>query len=342
MSRDTPKYSRKKKTFQHELEKNTDMDESDTHQLAGATQTTYNQLQCYVRLFDSDDSPVVVPHLDLVRKIAPAQALFIMSDRHARAANKELATRLAKLPRELRDMVYTHLWTQQSHSCLDEDGVLERDSRQQFLTGCKRLLFRPLHHRCSSPPCSCLRSLPHFVDRNYIGVQIAREALEQFKYVVHTDGYWKRTLTIQVPKTEAVVHTDIFHAGITMENVLPNVQIDFHLSNWIDCASGEGEEIGKEAVPWWKDARSLNSAANALRALSSQDFTCIECESKDTPPRELRLFFDSEGVWEDQVSYMKTLGPAFRGLHEKGFSTCFQYMDEILHMYFILEADAWN
>jgi hypothetical protein len=139
------------------------------------------------------------------------------------------------------------------------------------------------------------------------------------------------------------VHADIFHAGITMENVLPNVQINFHLSNWIGYASGEGEEIGREAVPWWKDAISLNSAVNALRSLASQDFTCTERERKDTPARELCLFFDSEGVClEDQASYMKTLGPAFRRLHEKGFSTCFFYTDEILQMYFTLEEDAWN
>jgi hypothetical protein len=88
----------------------TNIDDLYVQQLAKATQTTHDQLQHYVRLFDADNSPVVISQVDLEKKIPPAKTLFLVLDRHARVANKELATRLTKLPRKLRDMVYTNLW----------------------------------------------------------------------------------------------------------------------------------------------------------------------------------------------------------------------------------------
>jgi hypothetical protein len=112
------------------------------------------------------------------------------------------------------------------------------------------------------------------------------------------------------------VHADIFHAGITIDSVFPNVHIGFEFS---DRCLAVDEEPRKEAVPWLEDARLREKAVDALRSPSIQNSTCTGSESGDNPMRKLFMILDGETVClEDQVSYMETFGPAFRELHEKG------------------------
>ena len=83
--RDTPNL--RKTISQKEIVHITDMGTFYIHQLAGATQITYDQLQHYVRLLDENFSSAGASQSGNGKKIAPTETLFLLLDRHTRAAN---------------------------------------------------------------------------------------------------------------------------------------------------------------------------------------------------------------------------------------------------------------
>jgi hypothetical protein len=281
-----------------------DMDSLYIHQLAEATQTTYDQLQHYVRLFDADSSLTEIPQHGIGKNIAPAEALFLSLDRYARAAIKELATRLAKLLRELRDMVYSNLSNkhQSSHT----------HPMYRTLDGFADLQLSKVHG-CSGPPCSCLKKFPHFIDSNFVGNQVAVETLEHLKVVILTAGFRSSSIYVPGHKIEAFVHADIFHVGITMDSVLSGINVVFDTGDWYPFGKNEEDPIPSEKVGNW------NKAADGLRSITHHESTFTQPEDGDKRPRMVTLELDDEMSLEELSNLVGTFGPAFKELHKKGF-----------------------
>lgn len=52
-----------------------------------------------------------------------------------------------------------------------------RNGTTSFEFALKNRSLKLLNTACSGPPCHCLRGLPHYIDLNYVGKDMAREVL---------------------------------------------------------------------------------------------------------------------------------------------------------------------
>jgi hypothetical protein len=105
-----------------------------------------------------------------------------------------------QLPRELRDFIYSHLWTSEVVRALNYPNHI----------GSTNLTYGSLHNDPNGQNCLCERpnSIPPFAQTKFVGHEFAREAVE---WLYNTCPF-TLTSSLHIPK---FVLQDAFHMGMT-------------------------------------------------------------------------------------------------------------------------------
>jgi hypothetical protein len=105
-----------------------------------------------------------------------------------------------QLPRELRDFIYSHLWTPEVVKALNYQDHLATTN----------VLYGILHNDPDRQICHCERpnSIPPFAQAKFVGHRFAREAVQW----LFNNCPFTLTSSYQVPK---FVLQDVFHVGLT-------------------------------------------------------------------------------------------------------------------------------
>jgi hypothetical protein len=221
-----------------------------------------------------------------------ADTLSITSLAEAQRGCLEIAAKLLRLPRELRDMIYIQLFNEYPPPFYDMTRPI---SEHQW----------PV--KCTGPPCNCLRLHPHYIDLNFMGRQVAREVLEVFKPIA--TGYHYE-INILHDEVEDFVTDDAYHVGITREELFRGM--DLNIEFWLVLFDKDTEWLkNKDKV----DARIATALKSLMKIPFKEPQTItfdIGCVSLDEHPINL-----------DYI--LKAISPAFHGLREKGFSMRLRY-----------------
>ncbi|KAF2824239.1 hypothetical protein CC86DRAFT_457065 [Ophiobolus disseminans] len=139
---------------------------------------------------------------------------------------QEIRTRL---PRELRDMVYAHLW---------HDISMEHEAH--MIVSVKRACTRKggLSHTENGPECDCRAHLPHFVKPAFVGASIALEVVEAWYKMSQQSEYHPFVVT-SVPNIERLVTVDTFAVGLNPADVLRKFGLHVNIEELVDLPGRE-------------------------------------------------------------------------------------------------------
>ncbi|KAE8873880.1 hypothetical protein CFE70_001895 [Pyrenophora teres f. teres 0-1] len=258
------------------------------------------------------------------------------------AANKAVVASVLKLPRELRDTVYLHLWDFDEEKDPNRDLLYWWDSFDEPW-------FKKDDDVSKSPWLEgfgrCLRP-PHFVDKAFVGEQFANEVLMQFKDGVGRDlrptGERNPVAECGLMDTsmEEFVEKDVFGLGLTLEELVRN--LDLRISFLPDDAP---------SLIMTDDMKAYLSAANdSVTALLTIPYTNRIISHNERHrlfherPRIITLSIWQEDNFEDEFhSHMlKLVARAYHGLREKGFTARVQYNSESIGLRLLFEDDVWE
>jgi hypothetical protein len=231
-------------------------------------------------------------------------------------------------------MIYTYTWL----AGKDERGKTSEDTRRQFLLASELLVPQD----CPGTPCQCMKKLPHFVDLNYMGAQVAFEMLVLFRSIVGIGGgripyvsiYWYRW-------AKAFMQKDIYHVGITMFHVFENVDYGLYMG---ECFFYSPKHEGLQKLAWKQGQEKMQMAADGLMRIAS---------SAEDPDRRTRWpcygRYIKLQIHDDHVSprglgiLVSVLGPCFVELHKKGFPAIVEFFVESSTKSYQLgdEASTW-
>jgi hypothetical protein len=244
---------------------------------------------------------------------------FLWIDQHSRAANLELAHRITNLPQELRDMIYTYTWL----------GITPR-RRTYFAVESVALL----HSTCPGPPCRCMKKLPHFVDLSFMGAQVAREMLLQFK-----SHECVPKLILAGSEIKAHVQNDMYHVGVTMERVFKNIDLVLEIG---DCHFDEARHIISRRVAWGQSQDQVQEAADALIQLAFGTGKAAPEPTLHGRTRTITLdiYIFYMGL-ESLELLLSIFGPCFVALHRQGFRTSVDFGVD-MQMRYWLGDEAWT
>jgi hypothetical protein len=252
-------------------------------------------------------------------------------DQHSRAANLEMAHRIATLPRELRDMIYTYTWLIRSPTYLH----LSRDTRVHLIKNSVPLL----HKTCSGPPCRCMIKLPHFVDLNFMGAQVAREMLLHFPTVVTATFLRLRSLHVVGPEIMAFMGKDAYHVGVTMDMIFKS--LDLRLVIGDTHAYGRMREI-PQTTAWGGQQDQIQEAADALMELAVSAGPAGPGMTLKGCARTITLdLYDYHRTFQGLETLISIFGPCFVKLHRQGFMTSLDFCVKSKIKY-RLEDEAWT
>jgi hypothetical protein len=248
-------------------------------------------------------------------------------DQHSRAANLELAYRIAALSRELRDMIYTQTWLIKS--------PVYRDTRVQLVEDSIPLL----HKTCPGPPCRCMQQLPHFVDLNFMGAQVAQEMLLHFPTILTADSLMLPLLNIAASEMKAFMRKDAYHVGITMDTIFKPLDLrlvigDLHAygrvrepSSITSCASSPDQ---------------IQEAADALMELAGSAGPTGPGVTLKGCVRTITLdLYDYHRTFQKLETLFSVFGPCFVKLHCQGFMTGLDFC-VVSKMKYRLGDEAWT
>ncbi|EDU40184.1 hypothetical protein PtrSN002B_011507 [Pyrenophora tritici-repentis] len=258
------------------------------------------------------------------------------------AANTAVVARVLKLPRELRDTVYLHLWDFDEEKDPNRDLLYWWDSFDECW-------FKKDDDVSKSPWLEgfgrCLRP-PHFVDKAFVGEQFAKEVLIQFKDGVGRDlrptGERNPVAECGLMDTsmEEFVKKDVFGLGLTLEELVRN--LDLRISFLPDDAP---------SLVMTDDMKAYLSAAHdSVTALLT-----IPCTNRIISHNERHRLFQERAriitlsIWQEEnfedefhIHMLKLVARAYHGLREKGFTVRVQYNSESIELRLLLEDDVWE
>jgi hypothetical protein len=252
-------------------------------------------------------------------------------DQHSRAANLELAHRIATLPRELRDMIYTYTWLMRSPAYLGLSG----DSRVHLVKSSVPLL----HKTCPGPPCICMIKLPHFVDLNFMGAQVAQEMLLHFPTVVTADFPLSRSLQVVGPEMMAFMRKDAYHVGVTMGAIFKSLNLRLVIGDLHDY--GRVREL-PQLTAWGGQQDQIQEAADALMELAVSAGPAGSGMTLKGRAQTITLdLYDYHRTFQGLETLISIFGPCFVKLHRQGFMTSLDFCVKS-KMRYRLEDEAWT
>jgi hypothetical protein len=238
-----------------------------------------------------------------------AEKLSITSLAEAQSSCLQIATKLLRLPRELRDMIYIQLFNEYPPPFYN---MIRPISEPQW----------PV--KCTGPPCNCLRLHPHYIDLNFMGRQVAREVLEVFKPIAAGYHYEYNILHFEV---EDFVTEDAYHVGITREELFRGM--DLNIEFW--------SVLYDKEVEWLENKDKLDAGiASTLNFLME-----IACKQ----PQSITFDIGCASLDEHPInlSYvLKAISPAFHRLREKGFSMRLRYKHPALMIEWEFGVAVWD
>ncbi|KAF1946114.1 hypothetical protein EJ02DRAFT_462770 [Clathrospora elynae] len=272
---------------------------------------------------------------------------------HAQAANMAVVARVLNLlPRELRDIVYMHLWATETNQDPSRELLYWWDSfdepwfdKGEDLSGSPWLTTLAMGLRP-----------PHFVDQAFVGGYFAREALKCFKDIVGKD---LRPIGGKNPVAECglidasmvdFVEKDMFGVGMTMGELVRN--LDLRVTFQCDVLSlGEYAEPGvvrKEGCSLEEYLTELDSGVTALCRIPYLDRITTQdgiLQRVQTRPRIITLAIRQEYnhyATVHLISLLKLVAHAYLSLREKGFTLKVQYYSEEAGLKVLFEDDVWT
>jgi hypothetical protein len=218
---------------------------------------------------------------------------------YSRAATLALVTRMrARLPRELRDMVYQQLWRDGTHIAR--------------LYKVHRLMQVP---QCTQRPCRCLKAeqLPTIIDVAFVGADVALEVVEAL-YSCGASDYTPITSLFRATCLEEITYlvcTDAFHVGLDPASVLRVLAVDVVVENY---------HLETQQAPWIDHQAVALQLAPLLKIVHKSGFQLDIILSQ----RYIRL-----NVLEE---FLNAIRPVLEPLQEGGaivrFMFSYRYRDE--------------
>jgi hypothetical protein len=226
-------------------------------------------------------------------------------DQHSRAANLELAHRISTLPQELRDMVYTNTWLGREGKRGGPYGEICRDFVDQ-----SELLV--LQDTCPGPPCRCMKKLPHFVDLNFMGTQVAREMLVHLRTIAVPYAHIRSYLGVK-----ALMQKDIYHVGFAMMKILENANFGLKFGA---CFFYLPRHEGLQKLAWRQGQEKMQTAADLLMQFASMAGDpgrgkALSCYRLNI---NLDIYDDPETALGLEL-LASIFGPCFAEIHDEGF-----------------------
>jgi hypothetical protein len=216
-------------------------------------------------------------------------------------------------------MIYTYTWL----------GITPR-RRTYFAVESVALL----HSTCPGPPCRCMKKLPHFVDLSFMGAQVAREMLLQFK-----SHECVPKLILAGSEIKAHVQNDMYHVGVTMERVFKNIDLVLEIG---DCHFDEARHIISRRVAWGQSQDQVQEAADALIQLAFGTGKAAPEPTLHGRTRTITLdiYIFYMGL-ESLELLLSIFGPCFVALHRQGFRTSVDFGVD-MQMRYWLGDEAWT
>lgn len=123
----------------------------------------------------------------------------------------------ARLPRELRDMVYAFLWADTDCKSMSKYVGRKCCRRGTVATG----------HR---PRCAGYESFPHFIEPEFVGCETAREVVEAWYISMHMrrDHAFVDILTMEL---EYILSVDTFLVGLEPASVLRCLRLEIMVND---------------------------------------------------------------------------------------------------------------
>jgi hypothetical protein len=263
---------------------------------------------------------------------------------HTHAANMVIVARVLELPRELRDNVYSYLWSIGNYCDQDSnrDLIYWWDNFEQpWFEKQEQVSY-------SSGVCMVAMNLrpPHFVDKSFVGAKFAHKVLKRFKDTVGRD---LRPFEGENPLAECglidvdmedFVKKDVFGVGVTVEELVRN--LDLRVTFECDALSGEDTDSEDNYLS------ELEDSVAALISIPYTDRVITHNESSRkllTRPRIVTLAIRQESGFSDRSdlqSILKLVARAYRGLKENGFTIKVQYYSEEIGFKVLFEDDVWG
>ncbi|KAF2797192.1 hypothetical protein K505DRAFT_372641, partial [Melanomma pulvis-pyrius CBS 109.77] len=214
-----------------------------------------------------------------------------------------LSTHILRLPREIRDLIYAQVFNRAPPPFFD---VFWPEFGHVWLPG------------CPGPPCTCLRHLPHFIDANYMGRQVAREMLETCKTVA---TQYLIDYVVGGSQLKAYFTADAFHVGMTRAELFGD----------LDLVVEFGEFMYREREATHGSDTDLDSAVGMLLNLPFER------------PRKITFDIKHSHTQHAHMTHaLRVLGPAFRGMRDKGFDVRFTYVNYDLYLDWEFGPKAWE
>jgi hypothetical protein len=183
--------------------------------------------------------------------------------------NRAVASKLLGLPRELRDMVYAQIWTEDYQS---QEGSLMVARIRRFPDDV---------------------ALPHVVDKDYVGPEIAREMVEAFYRHAGLTAFTAQGLE-DIPY---LLSLDVFNVGLDPKTVLRECKVV------IDMDDEDWQELQNYQV----DVTYVEPVLNKLLDIVVKKGFKLDIELKQ---RRVRL-----NLWDD---YLDMLRPIIFALESEG------------------------
>lgn len=283
---------------------------------------------------------------------------------YGRAENESIVHQLMKLPRELRDTVYKHLWEPDESHDPGRDLLYWWDffEEQWFRIG-NDLYAAPW----VTTDTTWLRP-PYFVYQAFLPQSFVREVLLLFKDMVGKDLrlQGKRLpvaeFALAYDSLEDFVQKDIFGVGLTMQELVQN--LDMRINVYCDALINEegscdgASEIQVNGSRLHADdskdllsdsaIRQLETGITALISIPYSERVIVhdgQSRCLQTRPRIVTLIIRQEDSFHVRISLvacLKAVARAYHGLEEKDFVVNVQYRSEDIGFDVIFEKDAWS
>ncbi|KAF2034841.1 hypothetical protein EK21DRAFT_46032, partial [Setomelanomma holmii] len=202
-------------------------------------------------------------------------------NRVSQAYCQEISSRLFRLPRELRDIVYRYM-LHQDETIIRHYFDLDNSTEWHIVppSPCSEASE-------SSLPCQCSQSLVHFVNPYFIGREAAVEIFEAFRTTARqctyrpSRSYERRPLSYGIYWQDLAEFRDrkLFHLGVTLHELLESMDISITL-NFLTKGVGTSRRRGLS----YATNMQLEQATEAMSQLSLGR------------PRQISFEFREDGV----------------------------------------------
>ncbi|KAF1841137.1 uncharacterized protein K460DRAFT_380857 [Cucurbitaria berberidis CBS 394.84] len=258
--------------------------------------------------------------------------------RYATAANLTVVSRVLKLPREIRDTIYTHLW--------DSGG--QQDFQRDLLYWWEHFdqpwVIRGIHP-CESFGKTGATDLkpPYFVDQAFFGADFAREVLVRLQDTVGKDlRPCERNpiaeFSLIDASIEAFVKKDAFGVGKTMEELVRNLDLRINFQ----CDNHMSSELARQ-----NHIAELEEGITALLSIPYSDRITIhdgQMKQLSSRPRIITLVIRQECAIDISVSLvpiLRLVARARKGLSRTGFTMKILYHNDEIGLKILFEEDVW-